>query len=194
MNRILISSLIFLSLLSILVIPQAFAQEIPSTAQLIGVKNGQDYSDTSYYDPNNPSSILHVWESHPPRLVDNSGNYNSPYFFTDNGNSYTISSGRGTYVYDKNQCDIKFYSPTRTPNSNNDVVNSISFYLQQTDDPNATSYTGNSINSAQCTTTKTDSGDMLKITGTRTNSDGTFVVEYFMLADEPMEYKASFYP
>lgn len=194
MNNWLLTSSLLLTVIASLFIGSSYADSIPSDAQIINTVNSQNYSDTAYYQPNSPESILHIWQSHNPRLADSTGSYNSPYLVYDNGPSYTIASGEGTYVYDKNTCGIKFYDPTKTPNSSTNIINSISFIVQQTDNPNATSYDSNSVNSASCTTTKTDDGNFLKITGTKSSPDGTFVTEYTMLADQPMEYKASFYP
>src|SRR5690348_18353861 len=100
MKWLLLTSLVLI--VGLFTFQSAFASDIPDNAQIIEIQSGKDYTDTAYYDPANPSTILHLWESHNPRLVDGSGHYDTPYYVYDNGDSYTISSGQGTYVYDKN--------------------------------------------------------------------------------------------
>lgn len=133
-----------------------------------------------------------VWTSDLSVLTNKTVDFDKPYIFNDNGDSYTITSGLGTYVYDKQSCGIKLYKPETQISDNSTVVNSISFTLQQTDDKNATSYSSSSLNSESCVTTNTDDGKILTITATRQNSDGVWTIQYSINGVEPMKYSSKF--
>ncbi|MDE2589396.1 MAG: hypothetical protein KGL95_07000, partial [Patescibacteria group bacterium] len=128
----------------------------------------------------------------PPRLDDGAGHFNTPFFYWDNGNSVTIASGQGTYVYNKNSCSIQLYAPTTNPNRFNQGIADISFSLKQSFDGNATDSIPISTNNAQCNSSFYHNGNEAMIKATRQDSNGTFIVLYDLKADQKLETFPSF--
>lgn len=125
------------------------------------------------------------------RLPDYQGKPFTPYFHYDNGGSITIASDHGTFVYDKNSCGIKVYTPTQNPSVSNLVINHVGLTLQYADDLNGT-WTKSSLNNIPCIVTQSENSDQYQITSQRNNSDGIWIIQYVLSYDKPFEYTSTF--
>lgn len=123
----------------------------------------------------------------PLRLADGAGHFNTPFFYWDNGNSITLASGQGTYVYNKNSCTLQLYAPTTSPTSFNQGIGDISITIKQSTTGNATDSIPISTNNAQCQTTSFHNKNEAIIKATKQDSNGTFTILYDLKADQKLE-------
>src|SRR5690348_8635352 len=125
------------------------------------------------------------------KILDRTGKISGSYFHYDNGNSITIFTERGTFVYDKTSCGIKVYKSSQNPNPTNLVINNVGLTLQYTDNLNGT-WSQSTLNNVACNITQTDNATGYYISWTRQNLDGIWNTNYVFLKDKPFEYTSSF--
>lgn len=125
------------------------------------------------------------------KIQDKTGKVSGSYFHYDNGNSITVFTERGTFVYDKSSCGIKVYKSTQNPNPNNLIINNVGLTLQYADNLNGT-WSQSTLNNVACNAVQVDNSTGYYISWTRTNLDGIWTTNYIFLKDKPFEYASSF--
>lgn len=115
------------------------------------------------------------WSSHPERILD--GNQYKDYILFQDANIVRLETANaGSLVFNKNSCSYNFYNGGYIDELNTAKIKNISWTVKGKEASASTWSNLNGINNAACTVSVQTTEETVKITGSKTNTSGTFQI------------------
>ncbi len=128
----------------------------------------------------------------PTRLADKFGNFDTPIFIKEDSSIIQLESGQGSIVWDKSQCALSFYNNTHITPNHKEIFKSDSYVVKHFNGTHVLDIP--SINTATCNTTLVQNGNDVQIHGSKSSSEGTFVVKIIKNEDDKYKPQLEFTP
>lgn len=140
-----------------------------------GKKIKSNFDDTiTGYDSS--GGQIHLWVSHPDRILDQNGNY-VDYRLFQNGTIITLETANsGSLVFNKASCSYSMYNNGLVGGNNAPIIKGISYTVKGKANSSSTWSPVNTVNNAACAATVQEDGTNVKIIGEKVNGVGTFQI------------------
>lgn len=134
------------------------------------------------YDREQIGEHEYVWTSYPERIYDYTASDGKPVYvdyrlFQDSNVVQLETANSGSLVFDKNTCSYNFYNGGRVEPGNDPKIKGISWTVKGKEASASTWSSVNGINNAACSVAVVSDESTVTITGSKTNSAGTFQIK-----------------
>jgi hypothetical protein len=195
MNKILLTSLLFLTVL--IIMPNAFAQVSDETSENSEVEQGFVWLNSTHIQTNDgeiyePDQLIipdgygvfqnhtHIENEsgtftlsmHPAPYFEDYADHFVPYFVSETDDIIQIQFNAGKYVFDKNMGAVTIFD------ENGNISVDSDSYIVKSATVNTDTWTNLDVNDFPVTTTLEDDGKNVSVTFTRSNNEGIFEIKY----------------